>query len=172
MRGVEIMQYVNYYDSRIGEILLAANDIGLTGLWFANQKYYADNLESYNEKKDLSIFETAKKWLDTYFSGCEPAYMPGLHLNLIGTDFQIAVWRSLLKIPYGTTTTYGEIAEKILNKTYARAVGSAVSRNPISIIIPCHRVIGSNNKLTGYAGGIDKKLHLLNLEKIDTKRYI
>ena len=98
--------------------------------------------------------------------------MPGLHLNLIGTDFQIAVWRSLLKIPYGTTTTYGEIAEKILNKTYARAVGSAVSRNPISIIIPCHRVIGSNNKLTGYAGGIDKKLQLLNLEKIDTKRYI
>ena len=159
------MHYFNYYNSPLGKILLAASDIGLCGLWFENQKYYAANLDENHEEKDLPIFEIARKWLDIYFSGREPEYMPKLHLSLIGTDFQIAIWRSLMQIPYGTTITYGEIAEKFLNKTYARAIGNAVSRNPISIIIPCHRVVGNNRKLTGYAGGIDKKEYLLNLEK-------
>ena len=159
------MKYINHYNSPLSKILIAADDVGLSGLWFENQKYYAVNLDENCKEKDLPIFEIAKKWLDIYFSGREPEYMPALHLSLIGTDFQIAVWRSLLQIPYGTTMTYGEIAEKVLNKTYARAVGNAVSRNPISIIIPCHRVVGSNGRLTGYAGGIDKKEYLLNLEK-------
>ena len=166
------MQYISHYNSPLGKILLAADNVGLSGLWFENQKYYAMNLDKNHEEKDLPIFEITKKWLDIYFSGLEPTYMPELHLSLIGTDFQISVWRSLLQVPYGTTITYSEIAEKISNKTCARAVGNAVSRNPISIIIPCHRVVSSNGKLTGYAGGIDKKLNLLELEKIDTKNYI
>ena len=159
------MHYVNYYNSPLGKILLAADDFGLSGLWFTNQKYYAANLDENHEEKDLPIFKIAKKWLDIYFSGREPEYTSELHLNLTGTDFQLAIWHSLMKIPYGTTITYGEIAEKILNKNFSRAIGNAVSRNPISIIIPCHRVVGSNGKLTGYAGGVDKKKYLLNLEK-------
>ena len=164
------MQYINYYQSPLGKILLAADNIGLSGLWFEGQKYYASGLDSEYKMGDLPIFDVAKRWLDIYFEGREPEYMPSLHLSLFGTMFQVDVWRSLMKIPYGTTTTYGEIAQSINSqrnafKTSARAVGNAVGRNPISIIIPCHRVIGSNGKLTGYAGGIDRKKKLLELEK-------
>ena len=164
------MQYINYYQSPLGKILLAADNEGLSGLWFEGQKYYASGLDSEHKMGDLPIFDVAKRWLDIYFEGREPEYMPSLHLSLFGTVFQVDVWRSLMKIPYGTTTTYGEIAQSINSqrnafKTSARAVGNAVGRNPISIIIPCHRVIGSNGKLTGYAGGIDRKKKLLELEK-------
>ena len=164
------MQYINYYQSPLGKILLAADNEGLSGLWFEGQKYYASGLDSEYKMGDLPIFDVAKRWLDIYFEGREPEYMPSLHLSLFGTMFQVDVWRSLMKIPYGTTTTYGKIAQSINSqrnsfKTSARAVGNAVGRNPISIIIPCHRVIGSNGKLTGYAGGIERKKKLLELEK-------
>ncbi len=161
------MQYTTKYQSPLGEILLAADEIGLTGLWFEGGKYYARNLDENHEEKELPVFMDAKKWLDIYFSGKEPDFMPPMHL--IGTDFQKEVWEILRTIPYGETTTYGEIAAKIAKKRglarmSAQAVGGAVGRNELSILIPCHRIVGTNGSLTGYAGGIDKKSALLKLE--------
>lgn len=162
------MQYISHYHSPIGDILLAADDIGLTGLWFEGQKYFALHLDKEHQEKDLPVFTETKRWLDIYFSGKEPDFTVPLHF--MGTDFQKEVWEILCSIPYGKTMTYGEIAEKIASKRgskhmSAQAVGGAVGHNNISIIVPCHRVIGSNGSLTGYAGGIDKKIKLLTLER-------
>lgn len=162
------MQYTSHYESPIGGILLAADQKGLTGLWFDGQKYYANHLDSEHEEKNLPIFEETKRWLTIYFSGREPDFTPSLHIQ--GSSFQLAVWEILQKIPYGKTMTYGEIAEIIakqkgLPRMSAQAVGGAVGHNRISIIVPCHRVVGANGSLTGYAGGIDKKVKLLALEK-------
>ena len=162
------MQYINHYHSPIGDILLAADDIGLTGLWFEGQKYFALHLDKEHQEKDLPVFTETKRWLYIYFSGKEPDFTVPLHF--MGTDFQKEVWEILCSIPYGKTMTYGEIAEKIASKRgskhmSAQAVGGAVGHNNISIIVPCHRVIGSNGSLTGYAGGIDKKNKLLTLER-------
>lgn len=162
------MQYINHYDSPIGNILLAADNIGLTGLWFEGQKYFALHLDIEHQEKDLPVFTEAKRWLDIYFSGKEPDFTIPLHYK--GTDFQKDVWEILCSIPYGKTMTYGEIARQIaskrgLKRMSAQAVGGAVGHNPISIIVPCHRVIGANGTLTGYAGGIDKKVKLLTLER-------
>ncbi len=167
------MQYINYYTSPIGKILLAADDIGLTGLWFEGQKYFALYLQEEHEEKDLPIFEGAKRWLDIYFSGKEPDFK--LPIHFVGSDFQNEVWEILYSIPYGKTMTYGEIAKQIakkhgITKMSAQAVGGAVGRNEISIIVPCHRVVGKNGSLTGYAGGMDKKIALLKLEKVDMEK--
>jgi len=161
------MQYTRYYSSPLGEILLAADDQGLAGLWFVGQKYYAKCLEADHEEKDTAILDAACEWLDTYFAGKDPGAFSPIHM--IGTDFQKSVWKILQSIPYGKTTTYGEISKQIaahegLKHMSAQAVGGAVGRNEISIIIPCHRVVGSDGSLTGYAGGIDKKAALLKLE--------
>lgn len=161
------MQYVNRYQSPIGKILLAADDTGLTGLWFEGQKYFGLYLDKEHEERELPVFEQAKQWLDVYFSGREPDFKVPLHF--IGTDFQKEVWEILYSIPYGQTTTYGEIAKQLaakrgLEHMSAQAVGGAVSHNEISILVPCHRVVGTNGSLTGYAGGIDKKIALLKLE--------
>lgn len=164
------MQYINHYKSPIGDILLAADDIGLTGLWFEGQKYFALSLDKDYEETKLPLFEEVKFWLGVYFTGKEPDFSVPLHF--MGTDFQKAVWKKLCSIPYGKTTTYGEIAKQLaankgLMHMSAQAVGGAVGHNAISIIVPCHRVVGANGSLTGYAGGIDKKVKLLTLEKAD-----
>ena len=164
------MQYTSHYCSPIGDILLAADDIGLTGLWFEGQKYFALYLDKEHEEKEVPLFEKVKQWLDIYFSGKEPDFTVPLHFT--GTDFQNEVWEILCTIPYGQTMTYGEIAKQIaakkgLPRMSAQAVGGAVGHNEISIIVPCHRVVGTNGSLTGYAGGIDKKIKLLQLEKAD-----
>lgn len=166
------MQYISHYRSPIGDILLAADDIGLTGLWFEGQKYFALYLEKEHEEKEIPFFEKVKQWLDIYFSGKEPDFTVPLHFT--GTDFQNEVWEILCTIPYGKTMTYGEIANQLaakkgLTHMSAQAVGGAVGHNGISIIVPCHRVVGTNGSLTGYAGGIDKKIKLLQLEKADMK---
>ena len=158
------------YPSPLGEMLLTADTAGLTGLWFVGQKYFPQDLEENRQKADLSIFQEVKRWLDIYFSGREPDFMPPLHLT--GTPFQKEVWDILLTIPYGKTLTYGDIANQLaakrgLTHMSAQAVGGAVGRNPVSIIVPCHRCVGSKGQLTGYAGGIDKKKALLALEKAD-----
>lgn len=162
------MQYTCKYKSPLGNILLATDEIGLTGLWFEGQKYFALYLDKEHEEKELLIFKQTKKWLDIYFSGKEPDFKPPIHFT--GSDFQNEVWEILYKIPYGQTTTYGDIARQLAKKKglehmSAQAVGGAVARNRISIIVPCHRVVGGNGNLTGYAGGIDKKIALLKLEK-------
>lgn len=158
------MIYKNCYESPLGKILLTANDDGLTGLFFDEQKYLPKNFPDIPQK-NLPIFDEVKRWLEIYFSGREPNFTPKLHM--IGTNFRLEVWKILMQIPYGKITTYGEIAKKI--NSSARAVGGVVGHNPISIIIPCHRVIGSNGNLTGYAGGIDKKIKLLQLEGVQIK---
>lgn len=168
------MQYVTKYQSPVGELLISADNIGLTGLWLENEKYYALSLDSENEEKEIPVLKEAKQWLDIYFSGKKPDFTPPIHM--IGTDFQKEVWEILLTIPYGQTTTYGKIAEKIaerrgLARMSAQAVGGAVGHNELSIIIPCHRVVGTNGSLTGYAGGIDKKITLLKLEGAFREEY-
>lgn len=167
------MQYINHYISPLGKIVLAADEVGLTGLWFEGQKYFALYLDKDHEEKELPIFKKAKAWLDIYFSGREPDFE--LPLHFIGTPFQNEVWEILTSIPYGKTMTYGEIAKllakrKGIKQMSAQAVGGAVGRNEISIIVPCHRVVGANGSLTGYAGGIDKKIALLKLEKVDMEK--
>ena len=163
------MMYTLHYDSPLGGILLAADEVGLTGLWFDGEKYFADTLDPEHKAQETLLLREAKRWLDVYFRGQEPNFTPPLHP--IGSPFRQEVWALLLQIPYGQTTTYGALAKQLaamhgLPRMSARAVGSAVGRNPISIIIPCHRVVGTNGSLTGYAGGIDKKAKLLTLEKI------
>ena len=162
------MHYINHYHSPLGTILLAADDTGLTGLWFEGQKYFAKGLDKETEEKEFSVFQTARRWLDVYFSGQAPDFQVPLHFQ--GTTFQKEVWEILLSIPYGETTTYGAIAKQLAAKRglphlSAQAVGSAVGHNKISIIVPCHRVIGADGSLTGYAGGIWRKEKLLALEQ-------
>ena len=164
------MHYISHYQSPIGAILLAADHIGLTGLWFEGQKYFACSLDKEYEEKEIPLFKLVKSWLHTYFSGKNPDFYVPLHIE--GTDFQKEVWEILSAIPYGQTITYGEIAKGLAQKRglphmSAQAVGSAVGHNKISIMIPCHRVVGSDGSLTGYAGGIDKKQSLLALEGVD-----
>ena len=160
------------YESPLGNMLLAADDIGIRGLWFEGQKYFASTLGDERIFCENEILKSAGRWLDIYFYGIKPNFTPKLHV--IGSEFRRAVWRILLQIPYGEVTTYGYIAKK-LAKTLnvpnmsAQAVGGAVAHNPVSIIIPCHRIVGANGSLIGYAGGIDKKLELLKFERIDMK---
>ena len=159
------MIFVGYYASPLGGILLAADEQGLTGLWFDGAKYFAANLPEEYEEKSTPILDEAARWLDLYFAGRQPAFTPPLHL--VGSDFRRRVWKRLLDIPYGQTVTYGALLGKGMS---AQAVGGAVGHNPISIIVPCHRVVGADGSLTGYAGGIDKKIHLLALEGVDVGR--
>lgn len=171
------MHYVSHYCSPLGNILLAADALNrLTGLWFEEQKYFAPHLDLDKEHKEREtpLLEKVKQWLDLYFSGKEPDFAVPLHFS--GTSFQQEVWEILCTIPYGQTTTYGKIAKQLAAKRgvphlAAQAVGNAVGRNPISIIVPCHRVVGADNNLTGYAAGIDKKIALLRLEKIDANSF-
>ena len=164
------MQYTARYKSPLGDILLASDDAGLTGLWFEGQRYFALHLASDHVEQETDILMQAKKWLDIYFSGHEPDFIPPLDVS--GSSFHREVCEIMLSIPYGKTMTYGEIAQTIasrrgIRKMSARAVGGAVGHNEISIIIPCHRVVGANGNLTGYGGGISRKVRLLELEGVD-----
>ena len=154
----------------MGEITLASDGDHLTGLWFDGQKYFATTLSEENQEKDMPIFEQTHEWLDCYFMGKGPSFTPSIHLE--DTPFRLAVWELLSKIPYGKVVTYKYLAreiarEKGLSSMSTQAIGGAVSHNPISIIIPCHRVVGRDGSLTGYAGGIDKKKSLLQIERAE-----
>lgn len=167
------MEYTHHYISPLGSITLASDGSALTGLWFDGQKYFGSTLAENYAQKECPVFEQAVQWLNIYFSGKGPDFTPPLSMQ--ATPFRQAVWEILLSIPYGQTMTYGEIAKEIarqrgLERMSAHAVGGAVSHNPISLIIPCHRVVGANGSLTGYAGGIDKKVQLLTLEGTDMSR--
>lgn len=163
--------HIKTYDSPLGKIVMAGDGDNLTGLWFIDQKYFGGNQIEAGEIKDgdeyIEVFQKTTKWLDDYFSGkvCNSREIP---IKLEGTDFQKSVWNLLLDIPYGETTTYGKLAsiieKKSLKRVSAQGVGGAVSKNPISIIVPCHRVIGSDGELKGYAGGIERKKRLLEIE--------
>ncbi len=164
------MDYIYHYDSPFGGITLAGSGEALTGLWFDKQKYFANTLSDEYEQKNLPVFEQTVRWLDIYFSGNAPDFTPPLDIRT--TDFRRIVCAIMLTIPFGKTMTYGEIADRIARQRgiagmSAQAVGGAVGHNPISLIIPCHRVVGSDGSLTGYAGGIRIKAELLRLEKIN-----
>lgn len=168
------MDYIHYYKSPLGGITLASNGEALTGLWFDDQKYFGDTLSKDCTQKELLIFEQSERWLDLYFSGKSPGFTPSLSMET--TPFRKSVWEIILAIPFGQTMTYGEIAAQIaqrkgLTRMSAQAVGGAVGHNSISLIIPCHRVVGTDGSLTGYAGGIDKKIQLLTLEKANMSMF-
>lgn len=163
------MEYIHHYRSPVGGILLSADELGLTGLWLDGEKYYADALSPEHEPGMTDALAAAGRWLDVYFRGEEPDFAPPLHI--VGSEFRRAVWEILLRIPYGHTTTYGDIARELaarrgIPRMSAQAVGGAVGRNHISIIIPCHRVVGADGSLTGYAGGLAIKRRLLELEGV------
>lgn len=159
--------YIYNWESPLGDIVLSSDGTNLTGLWFRGQDHFGSTIAADPLTADLPVFQDAVFWLESYFRGEQPA--AGIPIRLIGTPFQQAVWNLLLEIPYGETTTYGAIAKRIeatLHRTTsARAVGSAVGRNPISILVPCHRVMGSDGSLTGYAAGTERKSALLKLEQ-------
>ena len=161
------MDYTHHYISPLGGITMASDGEYLTGLWFDGQKYFADTLSVQYEETDLDVFRRTDNWLDIYFSGKEPNFTPPLRMK--GTEFRQEVWQILLTIPFGKTMTYGAIAKILADRRgtdsmSAQAVGGAIGHNPISLIIPCHRVIGTNGALTGYAGGLEKKVWLLDME--------
>ena len=149
---------------------MASDGQSLTGLWFDGQKYFADNLPEEHIKRQFPVFMQAAEWLDVYFSGKAPNFTPPLSMEGI-SPFRKRVWEIMLGIPFGQVSTYGQIAKRIAvetgKKVSAQAVGGAVGHNSISLIIPCHRVVGTNGSITGYAGGIDKKLALLKMEGVD-----
>ena len=170
------MLYINHYQSPLGGMTMSSNGEELTGLWFDSSQQNSSSLKGVKREKtnnSSKVFDEAEEWLNIYFTGRAPDFMPNISLD--GTEFQKAVWDILLSIPYGEIMTYGEIADQIargIKRMSAQAVGGAVSHNPISLIVPCHRVVGRNGKLTGYAGGIDKKLRLLRLEGVDTSKMV
>jgi methylated-DNA-[protein]-cysteine S-methyltransferase len=164
------MMYTCTIYTPLGAMTASAEKGALTGLWFIGQRYYPPKADTWIARPDYAVFEELRVWLADYFSGGNN--VPGIRLNPPGTPFQKGVWEILLQIPYGKVTTYGNIAKKLaaargLYSMSAQAVGGAVGHNPISILIPCHRVIGSDRSLTGYAGGLDKKKALLHLEHAD-----
>lgn len=169
------MIVISHYLSPIGDLLIAVKNDKLIGLWMEGQKYYKQGIcEKTIEDDYYFVIIKVKEWLDRYFREEQPSICE-LELELIGSDFRKSVWTLLMDIPYGSVTTYSEIAQKLahikgLKSMSAQAVGGAVGHNPISIIIPCHRVVGINGSLTGYAGGIQKKIYLLNHEHVNMER--
>ena len=163
------MIHTAYYDAPYGRYVMAAEDRALTGLWLEGQKYFPSNLPE-PSGEEAEIFARTRRWLDAYFAGLQPD-VSALPIAPRGSAFAQSVWQLLLEIPYGQTVTYGQLAKRLaeqrgLTRMSAQAVGGAVGHNPISVIIPCHRVLGAKNRLTGYAGGLDVKTFLLKLEGI------
>lgn len=164
------MDYLYFYRSPLGGITLASDGEALTGLWFDGQRHFGSTLGPEQEERALPVFAETARWLDLYFSGTAPEFTPPLRLH--GTAFRRLIWELLLEIPYGRTLTYAALAGRAaarlaLPRMSARAVGGAVGRNPISLIVPCHRVLGADGSLTGYAGGAERKARLLALEGAD-----
>ena len=169
------MTFTQHYTSPLGIMLLSADETGLTGVWFEGAKYFAANLPAEHTERETSVLRETKEWLDIYFIGKDPGFLPPLHLK--GSAFRKKVWELLLEIPYGQTGTYGSIAQKLcqklgVNNMSPQAVGGAVGHNPISLLIPCHRVVGADGSLTGYAGGMERKQKLLELEQADWSRFL
>ena len=161
------MDYTRRYDSPLGGITMAGDGEALTGLWLDGQKHFASTLSAVRSDRNLPVFDETVRWLDIYFSGKDPGLTPKMRLR--GTAFQHAVWQVLLTISYGRTMSYGQVAERLagwtgVRRASAQAVGGAVGHSPVSLIVPCHRVIGADGSLTGYAGGIELKAKLLRME--------
>ena len=173
--GGQSMYYSTVYSSPIGLLTLASNGEQIVGLWVEGQKYFGSRLGELQKRDDLPVFHQTRQWLDSYFAGEQPE-VSQVPLAPEGSEFRRAIWQILCDIPYGQTTTYGEIARQMATKTgrasmSSQAVGGAVGHNPVSIIIPCHRVVGTNGSLTGYASGLARKIHLLELEGVGVSAF-
>ena len=155
------MEYFDTYESPLGKIILTCDGTHLTAVFFEDQKHAESHLSAEAKQCIFPVLEETKDWLSRYFRGNIPEELPSIKLN--GTPFQKRVWKLLMEIPYGKTVTYGALAKKLGCKS-AQAVGGAVGKNPVSILVPCHRVVGAGGKITGYAGGIKKKAYLISLE--------
>ena len=167
----KVMEYKSFYDSPVGRIVMVSDGNSLSYLGFEEQRFVNPLLPSLAERQDLPVISMAKEWLDIYFSGKDPGF--SVPLSLTGTSFQKTVWEILLTIPFGTTVSYSDVASLAArrlskDRMSCRAAGSAVGHNPVSIIVPCHRVVGKNGSLTGYGGGLARKIMLLETEGIDT----
>lgn len=164
--------YYYIYNSPVGKLTIASNEKNVVGLWLDGQKYYMEVLEDKEyQEKETEVIKLAEKWLDKYFNNEKPE-IDELPIEFIGSDFRKQIWKILSKIPYGKVITYGDIAKQIAKRKgirtmSAQAVGGAIAHNPISVIVPCHRVVGANGSLTGYSGGVKVKIKLLEFEGVD-----
>lgn len=148
--------------SPVGELKLVASEKGLAAILWEHDDPRRVRLAAVSEDKNNPVLLETERQLNDYFSGKRKSF--SLQLDFQGTEFQKKVWAALLTIPFGETRSYGQIAKQIKKPKAVRAVGAANGKNPISIIAPCHRVIASNGKLTGFAGGLEAKARLLALE--------
>ena len=151
------MKYSYTYESIIGKLTITESDSKIISIDFG------ESAEPQENRKETPLIKEARKQLEEYFKGTRKSFQ--LPIELRGTPFQQKVWNALLSIPYGKTVSYKQIAEAVGNPKACRAVGMANNKNPIPIIVPCHRVIGANGKLVGYGGGLEIKEKLLELEQ-------
>ena len=157
------MNYVyKFVPSPVGQLQLIGSDKGLAAVLWENDNPRRVRVRADVEDNGHPVLVEAERQLNEYFAGERESF--SLKLDPIGTKFQNDVWQALLRIPFGETRSYGQLAKELGNARATRAVGAANGRNPISIVVPCHRVIGSSGKLTGFAGGLETKAHLLQLE--------
>lgn len=150
--------------SPVGKLKLVASDKGLVAVLWQNDNPNRVRLGELVKQDSHLVLTEAQRQLGEYFEGKRRNF--SVALDMRGTTFQRNVWEALLAIPFGETRTYRDVADRLGNARATRAVGAANGRNPISIIVPCHRVIGSNGKLTGFAGGLEVKAHLIELEQL------
>ncbi|MEI6742564.1 MAG: methylated-DNA--[protein]-cysteine S-methyltransferase [bacterium] len=166
MKPVEVAVMVQM-NSPIGNLLLSASPLGLTGVQFENdivERFVVANSFSKAELKQATDFvHVVEQQLKAYFARQRTVFE--VELDLRGTAFQVDVWKSLARIPYGETTSYGQQAKWVGRPAAVRAVGGANGRNPVAIVLPCHRVVGANGSLTGFGGGLERKTWLLDHEK-------
>ena len=151
------MRYLDTLDTPLGTLQIEATERGLCGIWFPSR-----SIDQGPTSKTNRVISLAKQELNAYFTGELTTF--SVPLDWQGTRFQESVWQALLAIPYGKTATYGDVARAIGRPRSSRPVGGAVGKNPLPIIVPCHRIIGSDGSLTGFTGGLDIKIRLLELE--------
>ena len=150
-------------ESPLGRLKLVASDKGLVAILWEKDNPRRVPLSNLVENDQHPVLVETQRQLEEYFAGKRKSF--SIALDMRGTRFQKEVWEALLAIPYGETRSYGQLAKQLGKPRATRAVGAANGRNPVSIIVPCHRVVGSSGKLTGFAGGLEAKAHLLSLEK-------
>ena len=151
-----------FMESPVGKLRLVANDKSLIAILWENDDPRRVRLGETREDDRQTLLVETERQLKEYFEGKREGF--SIPLEMRGTPFQLSVWEALLAIPFGETRSYGQLAKQLGRPTAMRAVGAANGRNPISIVVPCHRVIGSSGKLTGFAGGLDAKEYLLRIE--------
>lgn len=161
------MHYYDTFDSPQGEMLLVATKDGLSGLYFKGQKYFPKKTLAWQRAPNHASLKRAKRELAQYFAGKRKRF--AVRLAPEGTPFQRAVWKEISKVAFGKTSTYGELARRAGHAGSARAAGAATGRNPLSVVVPCHRIVGSDGSLTGYAGGLQRKRGLLALEALNSR---